>query len=816
MANKFMLLNLLVYLIIYPVTIYAQTSRLSSEKQQLWLQLSLNFYTVVKEGQVDQDSSLVLVSRKGRLSRWTVITDGFSDDIAKEDNKWIDTRQTRQAVKILGTLHGIDHVKLLVLLGSYYAFQPGYSQNDRDSAQYFLSKAKQESEALHSAFWSNQSLCLLGKNYFKGNQVEKGTKCFTDLINICQRANDKVTEAKAWDYQGTYCPPLPATIMLKINSLAKANILYQQLNKPAKQVNTLTNLAYLAFVLKDIKGAEVNALKALQLENAMAFPYTHYNYDLLSLICKVNGNDDRGTNYGLKAVRASQETKDSIGLGYFYARVADLHYGSKTISAFASYWFKKAVEELSKNGDPAIYRALFNYTSYLNESGKSREAILLLSNTLKTIPPASLVDKQMAYLSIAANYKDINNYRQAEKYFLMADHLSDQDKLITKDFRSAQIKLKIGTFYFEIKQYDKAKSYLQNSLAIPVIKMNEPITFSAANWMLFKIDSLQGNYESAAKHLLQYVTYYKKIVELNDAKNIAGMKIQLEMTQKEKDLQILRAKNALQNQQADNVRKLIYIGVALTVLIIGMIYYRFYINRKNNEKLQAQKDEIDHKNHLLESLLHDKDVLLLSKEWLLKEVHHRVKNNLHTVICLLESQAAYLENDALKAIENSQNRIYAMSLIHQKLYQSEDIKTIDMSVYIPEFVSYLNDSFGTTSQIRFELDIQPLRLAVSYAVPLSLIINEAVTNSIKYAFPGKKKGAISITMYQINEQVELIIADNGIGINAHKSGSHSGALGLKLLRGLSEDIKAEISIENVNGTTITLKFKIDEMIYATA
>jgi len=815
MVKKITSFNLLIFFIIYPVLIHAQTSQLSPEKQQLWLQLSLNYYTVVKDGQIDQDSSLLLVSRKGRLTRWTVITDGFGDDVAQADNKWIDTRQTGTAVKRLSALHGTDRVKLLVLLGSYYAFQPGYHQKDRDSAKYFLSKAKEESESLHSALWTNQSLCLLGKNYFKANRVKEGTDCFTNLINNCQKAGDKIMEAKAWDYQGTYCPPSATTITLKINSIAKANKLYQELSEPSKQVNTLMNLAYLGVVLNDLKGAEGNALTALKLENAMAFPYTHYTSDLLSLIYKVNGHEDIGMNYALKAVQSSQETKDDIGLGYFYARVAELHYGDKTTPEFAASWNKKAVEQLSKNRDPAVYRALLNYVINLRETGKSEDAILLLTQTLKNIPPANLVDKQMAFTSLAENYQSLKNHGQAEKYFLMADQLSDQDKLITKDFRSAAVKLKIGTFYFDIEQYDKAKIYLQNFLAIPAPKMNEPLALSNVNWMLYKIDSVQGNYESAAKHLRQFVTYNKKLVELNDAKNIAGMKIQLDMTQKEKDLAILQAKNTLQIQQASNVKKLIYIGVALALFIIGTIYNRYYINKKNNKKLQVQKDEIDHQNRLLESLLHEKDILLSSKEWLLKEVHHRVKNNLHTVICLLESQAAYLENDALKAIENSQHRIYAMSLIHQKLYQSADIKTIDMSVYIPEIVSYLKESFGTSSHIHFELDVEQIKLGISYAVPLSLIINEAVTNSIKYAFPGKRKGIVAISMHQINDQVEWVIADNGIGINADKPGEASGSLGLKLMRGLSEDIKADIRIENHSGTTITIKFKIDEMIYAT-
>ncbi len=137
---------------------------------------------------------------------------------------------------------------------------------------------------------------------------------------------------------------------------------------------------------------------------------------------------------------------------------------------------------------------------------------------------------------------------------------------------------------------------------------------------------------------------------------------------------------------------------------------------------------------------------------------------MHTVICLLESQAEYLENDALKAVESSQHRIYAMSLIHQKLYQTEDVKTIDMAVYIPEFVRYLGDSFGTQGQIRFLLNIEPLKLGTGHAVPVGLIINETVTNAIKYAFPKKNYGTIEISMRKDHNDIFLSIGDNGIGM----------------------------------------------------
>jgi two-component sensor histidine kinase len=236
-------------------------------------------------------------------------------------------------------------------------------------------------------------------------------------------------------------------------------------------------------------------------------------------------------------------------------------------------------------------------------------------------------------------------------------------------------------------------------------------------------------------------------------------------------------------------------GVLALLLAVGV--YRYQLKKRTSEQIAQKNNTLQH--------------LLTEKEWLLKEVHHRVKNNLHTVICLLESQAQYLENDALAAIENSQHRIYAMSLIHQKLYQSDDIKTIDMATYIPELVKSLEDSFDTSGRIRFRLDIEPIQLSLSHAIPLGLIINEVVTNSFKYAFPHYRKGEISIAMKDDGKRTRLELADDGIGMPEIDLEAEPESLGLRLIKGLSEDIDAEISIEFNNGTRIIISFKTDPM-----
>jgi len=250
-------------------------------------------------------------------------------------------------------------------------------------------------------------------------------------------------------------------------------------------------------------------------------------------------------------------------------------------------------------------------------------------------------------------------------------------------------------------------------------------------------------------------------------------------------------------KQATLVKNLTIAGI-IAVLIIAILLYR------QNRVKQKNNNMITHKNEQLQHFLSE-------KEWLLKEIHHRVKNNLQIVMSLLNSQSAYIDNKfALTAIHDSQHRVHAMSLIHQKLYNSENVSSIDMSLYIREMVSYLSESFNTGQHIRFEFAIDPLEMDVSQAVPLGLILNEAITNSIKYAFPGGRNGEISISLSNTAPHHYLLsISDNGIGVPLQFKDKRAGSLGMSLMAGLSEDLDGNFSIENNNGTRINISFVHD-------
>jgi two-component sensor histidine kinase len=159
-------------------------------------------------------------------------------------------------------------------------------------------------------------------------------------------------------------------------------------------------------------------------------------------------------------------------------------------------------------------------------------------------------------------------------------------------------------------------------------------------------------------------------------------------------------------------------------------------------------------------------------------------------------------------MQESQQRIHAMSLIHQKLYQSESLSAIDMPDYIHELVDYLKDSFNTGNRIQFHFQLDRINLALSHVVPTGLILNEAITNVIKYAFPGNSNGNIYISFkqYSVDNSIVLTVKDDGIGLPAGFNGNRQPSMGLNLIKGLTEDIDGTFTIQNCNGTVITVSF----------
>lgn len=211
---------------------------------------------------------------------------------------------------------------------------------------------------------------------------------------------------------------------------------------------------------------------------------------------------------------------------------------------------------------------------------------------------------------------------------------------------------------------------------------------------------------------------------------------------------------------------------------------------------------------------------LKEKETLLKEIHHRVKNNLTVISSLLNLQSRYIKDkDDLMMFKESQSRAKSMALIHQRLYDSSDLKRIDFGDYIKTLANEMFHTYITDSnRIKLNLNVEDMMLDINTAIPLGLILNELLTNSMKYAFPqseiskleGTKMGNIDIGLYKTKNGYVLSVVDDGIGFPENINLENTDSLGLQLINSLTNQINGKIQLKRDNGTSFKIEFEEGE------
>ncbi len=242
--------------------------------------------------------------------------------------------------------------------------------------------------------------------------------------------------------------------------------------------------------------------------------------------------------------------------------------------------------------------------------------------------------------------------------------------------------------------------------------------------------------------------------------------------------------------------------------------------KKLNEGLEKRviqrTQELEQANKVLEKEINERKRAetklkksLEEKEVLLKEIHHRVKNNLQIISSLLNLQSRNISDETyLNIFKESQNRVKLMSLVHEKLYQSNDLANIDFSNFIRNLASFLFRSYGgNINRIKLNVVVdENVMLGIDTAIPCGLIINELISNCLKYAFPEPNTGEILLSMHSDGNDLILIVKDNGVGLPKNLDIKKSKSLGLQLVSSLCEQLGGNIKLVRENGTEFTIRF----------
>ena len=357
--------------------------------------------------------------------------------------------------------------------------------------------------------------------------------------------------------------------------------------------------------------------------------------------------------------------------------------------------------------------------------------------------------------------------------------------------------------------------YLQkNDMAAAIKSYQKALTLARSNSRMEPMEVFyrklakcfykQSNYKVAYEYFDSSKALGDTLLNEENSRQVNEMSAVYETAEKETQINKLNTENAISNTEAKRRRRERNYFILSSILFLGLAvgaYKAFTNNKKKKELLNTQ-------NKIIEKSLSEKEILL-------REIHHRVKNNLQIVSSLLSLQSNYIKDEqALDAVKDSRNRVQSMSLIHQNLYQEENLMGVDVKDYISKLADNLFQSYNIQpDKIKLVKEIAATNLDVDVVVPVGLILNELLTNCLKYAFPGDvehkpgEEAAIKVILKEQDDVLYLSVYDNGVGLPADFNPETKKSFGHKMILTFLQKLKGEMKMYSEDGTKVDITIK---------
>jgi two-component sensor histidine kinase len=502
-------------------------------------------------------------------------------------------------------------------------------------------------------------------------------------------------------------------------------------------------------------------------------------------------------------------------LGYVFERRGDLgeafEYASKTLKIGEKYGDEKAIamaySDMSnlfwKQGKPNIgleyglkSLALFekrnlydlDYDFTLHVVGNNLIKLNRLDESLGYFQKSIAIGEKYGfynnlsdtYIALSDLYNQKGDYIAAEKSGLEALKYAE---LLENDFMIMRSLLSLGKSNNSIGHFSHAIEFLEKSIHVATNDFGDKYYLSLVYLELSKAYEGDKKFAKALEASRTYDKLKQSVFTAEADQRISLLQTEMNVSQKENTINLQEAR--LEKQKILQIFILTLAG--FLVVILGISYVVLVRRKKYNLLLEKQN---------------------LEKEHLLKEIHHRVKNNLETISSLLALQTAKIENKEFQGImEETQNRVHSIGMIHQRLYQGGNLKTIEMKDFFLNLGEYIIDTFNASQRVSLVCTMEPLELEIDQAIPIGLIVNELLSNSLKYAFPNGNKGSIKVSLSERESHLYLQVSDNGIGIGTNPE-IHGSGFGTQLIQLLTRQLDGKMSLVTNSGTEVFFEFQI--------
>ena len=512
-------------------------------------------------------------------------------------------------------------------------------------------------------------------------------------------------------------------------------------------------------------------------ERDLAFLNTQMGY-----VYERRGQLDKAAGYVLESLRLGNLFQDKKAIALAYSDLSNIFWKQSKFIKGLEYGLK-AINIFEERG---INDLDYDFTLYV--VGNNYLMLQEYDNALKFYDHAKAIGERYGfynnlsdiYISLVELYCSLDNYEAAEK---AGKNAIKYAKLLDNNFLLMRAYLSVGKLQNLQGKYSSAIESLQESIEVATENFGDEYYLSQAYEALGKALAGNHNYREAYKAFSEYDKLKKIVFNAESDQRIALLQTEFDVAQKENTILLQQTK--IRKQNTNQILSFIITGLLLFLVILGFVAIKN--NRKKNVLLQLQNDE---------------------KEFLIKEIHHRVKNNLEVVSSLLSLQTAQIKDANIKdAMFQIQSRIESMSMIHQNLYHGKRLTSIGMRTYFIKLADYILDSYGARDRITMVYKMKDIELNVDIATPIGLIVNELVTNSLKYAFPGNVEGTITIELEETDSVLELRVMDNGVGFTEETEVQGTG-FGTQLVKLLTQQLDGKMRLKNNKGTDIFFEFQL--------
>lgn len=405
----------------------------------------------------------------------------------------------------------------------------------------------------------------------------------------------------------------------------------------------------------------------------------------------------------------------------------------------------------------------------------------------------------LLYINLGLLYKDFDRCDQALDYFSLALIIKNE---ISDKLGVAWCYQYMAECFAHTRQYSKALDYYYK--AINILEDIKVAKNQLACYLgVSEIYAELGDFEQAYHYKVKYAELNESVYSTDMIKQLAEKEALYANREREKEIEVkdLKISQTEAELERSTFQKwVLIIGILLMVAIAIIFIQRFRIEARFHKRLEKQNEELRRTYDYLTKTVISKE----EKEVMIKEIHHRVKNNLQIISSLINLQANSVEDRSVQRMfREVQNRIVSMSLLHEQLYKAPDLAHVNVKEYLEVLLNNLFAIYADQRSIQLNLKIGVSSFGVDTLIPMGLLINEIVTNALKYAFEGRDQGTITVDLQPLeqNDGCVLKIADDGIGMPEDQFNAYSTSLGMELIQTFVSQLDGEVEVDTSNGTS---------------